>query len=281
MDQGLKERLIGAAVLVALAVWLIPWLLDGPEQPLPSDLDPLTLPVPSGHVGEVRTEVIDLAPPGDGRLLPVAGGMEPSGATRVDGASAGPTGSVPAERGQSDGPAASASSPPATGAASGTEPSLPASASSSTSSNALPSVDTGSSSTASGAASSQPTSTASGAARASAPPSGSSSSSTSSEPPTTRSEPATSARSPEARTAPAPSGNWAVQLGSFGDEENAQRLVRRVSAIGHSPAITTYRANGRVMYRVRIGPYATRDAAQSAASALAAAGFPAQVVTVR
>ena len=31
MDQGLKERLVGAAVLVAIAVWLIPWVLDGPE----------------------------------------------------------------------------------------------------------------------------------------------------------------------------------------------------------------------------------------------------------
>ena len=32
MDQGLKERLIGAAVLVALGVWLIPWVLDGPSR---------------------------------------------------------------------------------------------------------------------------------------------------------------------------------------------------------------------------------------------------------
>ena len=34
MDQGLKERLVGAAVLVAIAVWLIPWVLDGPEAPV-------------------------------------------------------------------------------------------------------------------------------------------------------------------------------------------------------------------------------------------------------
>lgn len=30
MDRSLKERVIGASVLVALAVWLIPWVLDGP-----------------------------------------------------------------------------------------------------------------------------------------------------------------------------------------------------------------------------------------------------------
>src|SRR5690606_27066344 len=70
MDQGLKERLIGAAVLVALAVWLIPWLLDGPEHPLPDDEEPLRLPVPSGHVGEVRTEVIDLSPRRQGDVNP-------------------------------------------------------------------------------------------------------------------------------------------------------------------------------------------------------------------
>src|SRR5688500_3639648 len=34
MDQGLKERLVGAAVLIAIAVWLIPWVLDGRESPL-------------------------------------------------------------------------------------------------------------------------------------------------------------------------------------------------------------------------------------------------------
>jgi hypothetical protein len=27
MDQGLKERLVGAAVLIAIAVWLVPWVV--------------------------------------------------------------------------------------------------------------------------------------------------------------------------------------------------------------------------------------------------------------
>lgn len=44
MDQGLKERLVGAAVLVAVAVWLIPWVLDGPEAPLESNGSSLKLP---------------------------------------------------------------------------------------------------------------------------------------------------------------------------------------------------------------------------------------------
>jgi DedD protein len=84
---------------------------------------------------------------------------------------------------------------------------------------------------------------------------------------------------PAARTEANATGDWAVQVGSFGDEDNARRLADRVTAFGHAPKISTYRAGGRVMYRVRVGPQATRAAAEAAASALAAHGFPAQVVT--
>ena len=44
MDQGLKERLVGAAVLVAIAVWLIPWVLDGPDGGLETSANSLQLP---------------------------------------------------------------------------------------------------------------------------------------------------------------------------------------------------------------------------------------------
>ena len=44
MDQGLKERLVGAAVLVAIGVWLIPWVLDGPENTLDTSGSSLQLP---------------------------------------------------------------------------------------------------------------------------------------------------------------------------------------------------------------------------------------------
>src|SRR5690606_24205647 len=106
-------------------------------------------------------------------------------------------------------------------------------------------------------------------ASSSAPPSSSSGSGSA------RSAAAPSAAPAASRAEPAPSGDWAVQVGSFGDEDNAERLAQRVAALGHSPRITTYRAGGKVMYRVRIGPHATREAAEAAASALAARGFPA------
>jgi len=61
MDQGLKERLIGAAVLVALGVWLIPWLLDGRQEQveLASPSSAVRLPAPDGPL-PVRQQTLSL-----------------------------------------------------------------------------------------------------------------------------------------------------------------------------------------------------------------------------
>jgi DedD protein len=59
MNQGLKERLIGAAVLVALGVWLIPWVLDGPEEQSENRSAALELPVPEAPV-PMRSQTIRL-----------------------------------------------------------------------------------------------------------------------------------------------------------------------------------------------------------------------------
>lgn len=62
MDRTLKERLIGAAVLVALGVWLIPWVLDGPDQVASDDADAdiLALPAPDGAAEPRRTQTVEL-----------------------------------------------------------------------------------------------------------------------------------------------------------------------------------------------------------------------------
>lgn len=70
-----------------------------------------------------------------------------------------------------------------------------------------------------------------------------------------------------------------VQLGSFGEEENAKRLADRVSTFGFRARVSVYTASGRPMYRVRVGPEATRETAAAVASSLNAHGFVAQVVT--
>jgi len=68
MDRGLKERLVGAAVLVAIGAWLIPWVLDGPEQISEPAATALDLPVPSAENPPVRTETVRL----DRRETPAA-----------------------------------------------------------------------------------------------------------------------------------------------------------------------------------------------------------------
>jgi len=59
MDQGLKERLVGAAVLVAIAVWLIPWVLDGPEAPVETTGGSLQLPTAEEPM-PMRTQTLRL-----------------------------------------------------------------------------------------------------------------------------------------------------------------------------------------------------------------------------
>lgn len=62
------------------------------------------------------------------------------------------------------------------------------------------------------------------------------------------------------------SGNqlWVVQLGSFSDELNAKGLARSVSEAGFKVDITPLFAKKGTVWRVRVGPYASRDLAMKA-----------------
>jgi DedD protein len=72
MEQGLKERLVGAAVLIAIAVWLIPWVLDGPEAPLeetggslqlPAAEEPMPMRTQTLRLGDAAEPAAELLPP--------------------------------------------------------------------------------------------------------------------------------------------------------------------------------------------------------------------------
>jgi DedD protein len=80
MDQGLKERLVGAAVLVAIGVWLIPWVLDGPEEPLETGASSLQLPAAEEPM-PMRTQTLRLGgeaePVAPAPAEPVAAAPEP------------------------------------------------------------------------------------------------------------------------------------------------------------------------------------------------------------
>jgi len=63
MDTGLKQRLIGAAVLVALAVIFLPMLVKGPAPD--SGVSDVSLNMPDSPDGEVETRDLPLAMPGE------------------------------------------------------------------------------------------------------------------------------------------------------------------------------------------------------------------------
>ncbi|WP_412851617.1 SPOR domain-containing protein [Ectothiorhodospira shaposhnikovii] len=69
------------------------------------------------------------------------------------------------------------------------------------------------------------------------------------------------ARSPEPGTPVA--GGWVVQVGSFGQEANARGEADRLRRAGFPAFVERTSADGRVLYRVKVGPELERHAAQS------------------
>ena len=54
---------------------------------------------------------------------------------------------------------------------------------------------------------------------------------------------------------------WAVQVGSFGREANAREEAQRLREAGFPAFVERASANGRGVWRVKVGPRAQRDAA--------------------
>jgi cell division septation protein DedD len=54
---------------------------------------------------------------------------------------------------------------------------------------------------------------------------------------------------------------WVVQLGSFSSTDNADRLVAKVRAEGHSAYKEAVSSSGSTVYRVRVGPFLKREEA--------------------
>ena len=177
MQIGLKERLIGAVVLVVLAAIIIPWVLKGGSPSSTTVTKPLVLP-----------QQVTTAPAAQTYQMALTG------------------------------PAAAASG-------------LPASA----------------------ASQSPP-------APANAPV----------QQPATR-----PTRNPVIVPAPAPhvvmSGKWAVQAGSYASHRNALAVERTLVKHGYRAYLSRYHKGERTYYRVRVGPYADRTAAERMAHEIARA----------
>ncbi len=71
---------------------------------------------------------------------------------------------------------------------------------------------------------------------------------------------------------------WAVQLGSFGDKENAERLAADLRKQGFAAFLSQLSADSGQLHRVRIGPQKDRESAEAMAERLAKAGHKGKVL---
>ena len=74
-------------------------------------------------------------------------------------------------------------------------------------------------------------------------------------------------------------GMWAVQLGSFGDQGNAERLAADLRKQGFAAFLSQLSTSSESLHRVRIGPQKDRESAEAMAARLQKAGHKGQVVT--
>jgi DedD protein len=95
--------------------------------------------------------------------------------------------------------------------------------------------------------------------------------------PSTRTSVAAEPSRPAASEAKVTKG-WAVQLGVFASRDNAERLAKQVKGKGYTVSVNETSGNGKRLYRVRVGPEATRAAAVELGAKLRAAGHTGAVV---
>ena len=185
-DRALKERVIGAAVLVVFAVLVVPVFLDGPPEQSEIVSESVTLPGQARQELKQQTIVLDRE-----RSRPVPSTRAPSPP---------PDSAPPRQAVKAD---TSKAAPPATEA-----PSRPA----------------------------------------------------------------------EKVTDTSPSGMWAVQLGSFSNKDNAERLAAGLRDQGFAAFLSQLPTEGGQLQRVRVGPQKDRDSAEAVAGQLAKAGHEGRVV---
>jgi DedD protein len=75
-----------------------------------------------------------------------------------------------------------------------------------------------------------------------------------------------------------PTGMWAVQLGSFGNQQNAEKLAADLRKQGFAAFLSQLSTDSGQLHRVRIGPQKDRESAEAMAARLATSGHKGQVV---
>src|SRR5690606_23989214 len=190
MDSSLKQRLLGATVLIALAVIFVPMFISGTAPPESSEMQTRDLAIPPAPEREFQERVLPVDVPSV--APPAPEGPPASAPTAVDAPVPSPASSSPLPEAA---PAPANPAPP------------PA----------------------------KPPSVKPAAAATEAPPAGG-----------------------------AASGRWLVHLGVYANTANARDLVAKLKKAGYPAFAEDAVANGKPAERVRVGPYASRAAAEAA-----------------
>lgn len=244
MDSGLKQRLIGAAVLIALAVIFLPMLVQGPAPD--SGVSDLSLHVPDAPAGDYVTRDLPLVVPGatsSSGLLDAGGGS----LATVDTATAQPEGDIAASEDAAD-LASSVQVEPLAGQDDAAAVALPDTLSQAEQDTPAPPAPEPAT----------PTTPDTLAAETARPE---------------RASPEPAATPPPAAPAPAPAprlpaatagGDYAVNFGAYGSRADAGTVVSRLRQSNLPAYVEETRIGGNDAWRVRIGPYASRADAESA-----------------
>ena len=225
MERALKERIIGAVVLVAVAVLVVPVFLDGPPGEDTIVRERIALPGQTADDG-VTTVVLDRD-----RSDPV-----PRRRRQAEGWTPGPseTSAAAAVETRAEDAVAAVTPPPRNDQADESERREPAEA----------------------------------PIRNEAP--------VQNEAPVPSNEPPPVSEPPAATRSS--TGMYAVQLGSFSNPDNAERLAAELRQQGFAAFLSQLDTPNGELHRVRIGPQKDREAAETMAARLARAGHKGQVV---
>ena len=239
MDVKVKQRLIGALVLGALAIIFVPMIVIGPERQGAADAADLPIEVPNAPDGEFVTRVIPMGPPGE---IPAP--------AAVDGVAAPADPSDPNALATVDATATTAPRVDALDAA------MPAAVDAAT---GLPS---------SAPVTDEPLADAPTPAPPAAEPLA----------PVAVATPAPAPTPPPAPAAVA-AGDFTVTAGTFGQRSNADALVARLKSSGLPAFTEAAQVGGQPATRVKVGPFADRAAAEAARVRTAAISGTAAVTT--
>ena len=104
---------------------------------------------------------------------------------------------------------------------------------------------------------------------------------TATEPGTAAAKPAAKPPAPEQtvkKTASTSAGRFVVQVVALADAQKANQMQQQISAAGMQSYTEVVKTDGGNMTRVRVGPFATREAAEKAQQQLKGIGFDGKVV---